>query len=60
LLHFIEFSGGDNEILKNSIQTRYVARIIYELFATPDSILLVEQYGLRVLDLCEKRMLLIY
>lgn len=46
---------GDVEALKNSIQTRYVARIIYELFATSDSILLLEQYGLHVLDLCEKR-----
>lgn len=41
--------------MKASIQTRYVARIIYELFATPDSVLLLEQYGLRLLDLCEKR-----
>ena len=41
--------------MKNSIQTRYIARIIYELFATPDSIFLLEPYGLRLLDLCEKR-----
>lgn len=49
------FGIGDEETIKNSIQTRYIARIIYELFATPDSILLLEQYGLRLLDLCEKR-----
>ena len=70
LLHFIELSGsfivfkynilcilfiGDIEASKNSIQTRYIARIIYELFATSDSILLLEQYGCRLLDLCEKR-----
>ena len=48
-------SIGDVETLKNSIQTRYIARIIYELFATPDSILLLGPYGLRLLDLCEKR-----
>ena len=54
LLNRILFSG-DTEALKNSIQTRYVARILYELFATPDSILLLEPYGLRLLDLCEKR-----
>ncbi|CAF3511851.1 unnamed protein product [Rotaria sp. Silwood1] len=53
LLHFIELSGNVEQI-KNSIQTRYVARIIYELFATPDSVLLLEPYGLRLLDLCEK------
>jgi hypothetical protein len=51
---------GDVEALKTSIQTRYIARIIYELFATPDSILLVEQYGLRLLDLCEKRMIICF
>ena len=70
LLHFLELEGllirlllkdlqfesiGDIEGLKNSIQTRYIARIIYELFATPDSILLVEPYGLHLLDLCTKR-----
>ena len=60
LLHFIEFSGDDNELLKNSIQTRYIARIIYELFATSDSVLLIEQYGLRLLNLCEKRMLFLH
>ncbi|UJR28969.1 hypothetical protein I4U23_010187 [Adineta vaga] len=53
LLHFLDFSG-DGETLKNSIRIRYIARIIYELFATSDSVLLLEQYGLRLLDLCEK------
>ena len=47
---------GDGEAVKTSMQTRYVAHIIYELFATADSILLVDQYGLRLIDLCEKRM----
>ena len=47
---------GDGEAVKSSMQTRYVARIIDELFATADSILLVEQHGLRLIDLCEKRM----
>jgi hypothetical protein len=51
---------GDIEALKNSIQTRYIARIIYELFATPDSVLLLEQYGLRLLDLCEKRRIFVF
>ena len=69
LLNLIELNGqlslpissfelfllGDTEALKTSIQTRYVARIIYELFATTDSILFLEPYGLRLLDLCEKR-----
>lgn len=49
------FLLGDREKLKTSIQTRYVARIIYELFATSDSILFLESYGIRLLDLCEKR-----
>ncbi|CAF3938847.1 unnamed protein product [Adineta steineri] len=53
LLHFINFTG-EGEAIKNSIQTRYIARIIYELFATSDSIYLLEQYGLRLYDLCEK------
>ncbi|CAF1554201.1 unnamed protein product, partial [Adineta ricciae] len=53
LLHFLEFSG-DGETLKNSIRTRYIARIVYELFATPDSVLLLNQYGLQLLNICEK------
>jgi hypothetical protein len=53
-------SIGEKEAIKTSIQTRYIARIIYEIFATPDSILLLEQYGLRLLDLCEKRICLFF
>ena len=53
------FLIGDGESLKNSIRTRYIARIVYELFATPDSVLLLEQYGLQLLNICEKRKILL-
>lgn len=50
LLNLIE----TNEI-KSKIRTRYVARILYEIFATADSIVLIEKFGKKLLNLCEKR-----
>ena len=48
-------SSGDLEALKTSIRTRYVARIIYQIFVTSASVRLLEQYGTRLLAVCEKR-----
>ena len=33
---------------------KYLSKILYEIFVTSDSILLLERYGVRLYELCEK------